>query len=61
MVLSHTSFFATFIHINATSTQLFPTAICTVSLIYLCSYTAVGVIKYIVIWTKKSKTKKSFW
>lgn len=26
MVLSHTSFFATFIHINATSTQLFSTA-----------------------------------
>ena len=26
MVLSHTSFCATSIHINATSTQLFPTA-----------------------------------
>ena len=28
-------------------------------MIYLCPYTAIGVIKYIVIWTKKSKTKKN--
>ena len=31
----------------------------TISLIYLCPCTAVGVIKNIVIWTKKSKTKKN--
>jgi len=28
-------------------------------LIYLCPYTAIGVIKYIVIWTKKTKIKKN--
>ena len=28
-------------------------------MIYLCPYTAIGVIKYIVVWTKKSKTKKN--
>ena len=33
----------------------------TISLIFLCPCTAVNVIKNIVIWTKKSKTKKSFW
>ena len=46
--LIHTSLFATFIHINATSTQLFQLLTCTVSLIYLCPYTAIDVIKNIV-------------
>ena len=58
--LIHTSLFATFIHINSTSTQYFQLLTCTVSLIYLCPYTAIGVIKYIVRWTKKSKIKKLF-
>ncbi len=31
----------------------------TISLIFLCPCTAVNVIKNIVIWTKKSKTKKN--
>lgn len=59
--LIHTSLFATFIHINAQVRSYFQLLTCTVSLIYLCPYTAIGVIKYIVRWTKKSKIKKPFW
>ena len=59
--LFHTSLFATFIHINATSMQLFPTANMHGFFDLPLPYTAIGVIKYIVRWTKKSKIKKPFW
>ena len=59
--LIHTSLFATFIHINAQVRSYFQLLTCTFSLIYLCPYTAIGVIKYIVRWTKISKIKKPFW
>ena len=58
--LIHTSLFATFIHINATSTQLFPTANMHSFFDLPLPITAIGVIKYIVRWTKKSKIKKLF-
>ena len=58
--LIHTSLFATFIHINATSTQLFPTANMHSFFDLPLPITAIGVIKYIVRWTKKSTIKKPF-
>ena len=61
MVLSHT-YFLPLSSISTPQVRSYSQLLtCTVSLIYLCPCTAVGVIKYIVIWTKKSKTKKSFW
>lgn len=59
-ILIHTSLFATFIHINATSTQLFPTANMHSFFDLPLPITAIGVIKYIVRWTKKSTIKKPF-
>ena len=44
--LFHTSLFATFIHINATSMQLFPTANMHGFFDLPLPYTAIGVIKY---------------
>lgn len=63
--VSHTKGMVAFLPLSSISTpqvrSYFQLLACTVSLIYLCPYTAIGVIKYIVRWTKKSKIKKPFW
>ena len=60
--LIHTSFFLPLLSISKPQVRSYSTPLTyTVSLVYFCPCTAVGVIKYIIIWTKKSKTKKSFW